>query len=46
MRMMFWRFADQRLDTNKRLQVLEMLLETEPGTEYPYPEWLASLGVV
>ena len=33
-----WRLADQRLDTNKRPHVLEIVLETERGAEFPCPE--------
>jgi len=33
-----WRLADQRLDTSKRPHVLEILLETERGAEFPCPE--------
>ena len=33
-----WRLVEQRLDTNKQPHVLDILLETERGTEFPCPD--------
>lgn len=33
-----WRLVDQRLDTDKQPHVLEILLSTERGAEFPCPE--------
>ncbi len=33
-----WRLVEQRLDTNKQRHVLDILLETERGTEFPCPD--------
>ncbi len=33
-----WRLVDQRLDTSRQPHVLEIMLETDRGAEFPCPE--------